>query len=96
MVIMLIGNKSDLEQRRAVTYAEGENFAQQNGLIFMETSAKTDDNVEEAFKKTAEMIFQKIKNKEIDITNENNGVKSGVVTTSTVTVSETEKKGCCG
>ena len=47
MTIMLIGNKSDLGNRRAVTYAEGESFASQHNLIFLETSAKTDDNVEE-------------------------------------------------
>lgn len=46
MVIMLIGNKSDLEHRRQVSTAEGEAFAQENGLIFLETSAKTAANVE--------------------------------------------------
>jgi len=63
MTIMLIGNKSDLDGRRAVTYNEGENFAKQHDLIFLETSAKTDDNVEEAFKKTAEIIYTKIQKK---------------------------------
>ena len=47
MVIMLIGNKSDLENRRQVSTEEGERFAKENGLIFMETSAKTAFNVEE-------------------------------------------------
>ena len=46
MTIMLIGNKNDLEHRRAVSTKEGELFAQENGLIFMETSAKTATNVE--------------------------------------------------
>ena len=46
MTIMLIGNKSDLEHRRAVSTKEGELFAQENGLVFMETSAKTAANVE--------------------------------------------------
>ena len=45
--IMLIGNKSDLESKRAVSYEEGEAFAKANGLFFMETSAKTSANVEE-------------------------------------------------
>ena len=49
MVIMLIGNKSDLDQRRQVSTEEGERFAKENNLIFMETSAKTAFNVEEAF-----------------------------------------------
>lgn len=47
MAIMLIGNKSDLEHRRAVSYKEGEQFAKENGLIFLETSAKTAANVED-------------------------------------------------
>ena len=47
MVIMLIGNKSDLEHRRAVSYKEGEQFAEQNGLVFLETSAKSAANVEQ-------------------------------------------------
>jgi Ras-related protein Rab-2A len=47
MVIMLIGNKSDLDHRRAVSYKEGEQFAEQNGLIFLETSAKSAANVEQ-------------------------------------------------
>lgn len=47
MTIMLIGNKSDLAHRRAVSTQEGEQFAKENGLVFMETSAKTAHNVEE-------------------------------------------------
>lgn len=50
MTIMLIGNKSDLEHRRAVTTQEGEQFAKDNGLVFMETSAKTAHNVEEVWR----------------------------------------------
>ena len=38
---------SDLEARRDVKKEEGEAFAQEHGLIFMETSAKTAANVEE-------------------------------------------------
>ncbi|KAE9457974.1 hypothetical protein C3L33_10121, partial [Rhododendron williamsianum] len=47
MTIMLIGNKCDLAHRRAVSTEEGEQFAKENGLIFMEASAKTAQNVEE-------------------------------------------------
>lgn len=49
MVIMLIGNKVDLNHRRVVTTEEGQKFAQDNGLIFIETSAKTAANVEEVY-----------------------------------------------
>jgi hypothetical protein len=60
MVIMLIGNKTDQESKRAVTKEEGEQFAMDHGLIFMETSAKTSTNVEEAFIQTAKEIYEKI------------------------------------
>ena len=40
-VIFLIGNKSDLESTREVTYEEAKRFADENGLMFAETSAMT-------------------------------------------------------
>ncbi|CAO3568389.1 unnamed protein product [Mortierella alpina] len=75
--IMLIGNKSDLEAKRAVTYEEGEAFAKANGLFFMETSAKTSANVEEAFVETATNIYEKIQSGIFDIHNEAHGIKIG-------------------
>ncbi|KAF7639051.1 IPPc domain-containing protein [Meloidogyne graminicola] len=77
MVIMLIGNKSDLEARREVKREEGETFARENGLVFMETSAKTAANVEEAFIDTAKEIYRKIQEGVFDINNEANGIKLG-------------------
>lgn len=77
MVIMLIGNKSDLESRREVKREEGEAFAREHGLIFMETSAKTAANVEEAFINTAKEIYEKIQEGVFDINNEANGIKIG-------------------
>ncbi|XP_057947886.1 ras-related protein RABB1b isoform X2 [Malania oleifera] len=47
MTIMLIGNKCDLAHRRAVSKEEGEQFAKENGLLFLEASARTAQNVEE-------------------------------------------------
>lgn len=78
MVIMLIGNKNDLEHRRQVTFDEGKAFADANGLIFMETSAKTAFNVEQAFINTAEKIHENIESGEIDVTNESHGIKVGM------------------
>jgi len=45
MTVMLIGNKSDLASKRAVSFEEGQKFADENGLIFLETSAKTANHV---------------------------------------------------
>ena len=57
-VIVLIGNKYDLEAQRDVTFEEHNQFAEENGLMFKETSAKTGDGVEEAFLETAHKIYQ--------------------------------------
>lgn len=78
MVILLIGNKNDLEHRRAVSTEEGKAFADANGLLFLETSAKTAYNVEQAFLKTAEEIHSKILSGEIDVSNESHGIKVGM------------------
>lgn len=40
-VIYLIGNKSDLKDQRDVTYDEAKQFADENGLLFVEASART-------------------------------------------------------
>jgi Ras-related protein Rab-14 len=40
-VIFLIGNKADLESTREVTYDEAKKFADEQGLLFAETSAMT-------------------------------------------------------
>eukprot|EP00730_Choanoeca_flexa_P002471 TRINITY_DN11062_c0_g1_i2.p1 TRINITY_DN11062_c0_g1~~TRINITY_DN11062_c0_g1_i2.p1 ORF type:complete len:220 (+),score=33.70 TRINITY_DN11062_c0_g1_i2:711-1370(+) len=77
MVIMLIGNKTDLDSKRAVTRDEGEQFAREHNLLFMETSAKTATHVEEAFIQTAQSIHQKIQEGIFDIKNEMNGIKVG-------------------
>lgn len=69
---MLIGNKSDLDSRREVKREEGEAFAREHGLVFMETSAKTAANVEEAFINTAKEIYEKIQEGVFDINNEVN------------------------
>lgn len=59
-----------MEVRREVTKEEGEEFAREHGLMFMETSAKTVTKVEEAFMDTAREIYQKIQEGAIDINNE--------------------------
>ena len=49
IVIMLVGNKSDLRHLRAVPTDEAKSFAEKNNLSFIETSALDSTNVEQAF-----------------------------------------------
>merc|ERR1711981_1309225 len=49
IVIALAGNKSDLGSRRTVEYEEANAYAEENGLLFLETSAKNANNVNEIF-----------------------------------------------
>ena len=74
---MLIGNKTDCEDRRQVSTEEGERFARENDLIFMETSAKTADNVEKAFLKTSEIIYSNIEKCVYDLSNDKSGIRVG-------------------
>jgi len=73
-VIFLIGNKCDLDSQRDVTYDEAKQFADENGLTFLETSAKTGEGVEEAFLETAKRIFANIQDGSLDL----NAAESGV------------------
>lgn len=49
IVIALAGNKADLANKRVVEYDEAQTYADENGLLFMETSAKTAMNVNDIF-----------------------------------------------
>lgn len=62
-IIMLVGNKSDLEKRRAISEEEAKAFAEKNGLMFMETSALDSTNVKNAFESLIHNIFDKLSSK---------------------------------
>jgi Ras-related protein Rab-2A len=101
MTIMLIGNKSDLSHKRAVSTEEGEQFAKEHGLIFLETSARTALNVEEAFINTAREIYGKIQSGALDVSNESYGIKVGFSSSSAApsvqpaAASGSSSGGCC-
>uniref|UniRef100_A0A2P2JMU2 Ras-related protein Rab11D n=1 Tax=Rhizophora mucronata TaxID=61149 RepID=A0A2P2JMU2_RHIMU len=72
IVIILIGNKTDLENQRAVPTEDATEFAQKEGLFFLETSALEATNVENAFLTVLTEIFN-IVNKKNLAADENQG-----------------------
>ena len=63
LVIMLVGNKNDLVDQRAVSTEDAKEFAQKEGLFFLETSALQATNVDSAFVTVLTEIFQIINKK---------------------------------
>jgi len=76
ITILLIGNKNDLLNRE-VTYDEALYFSIQHNLLYIETSAKTYDNIDNAFNLITNEIYNKILNNIYKIDDSNNGIKLG-------------------
>lgn len=55
---MLVANKSDMPDKRQVSTEEGEDFARKYGLLYIETSAKSGSNVDDAFMGLAQHVFK--------------------------------------
>lgn len=53
IVIVLVGNKADLEGQRAVTHSSAQSYADANGMLFVEASAKTSEGVAHIFEVVA-------------------------------------------
>lgn len=56
VIIVLVGNKTDLNDRREVTTAQAEEEAREHNLMFIETSAKLGHNVKALFKRIAQAL----------------------------------------
>ena len=86
--LILVGNKTDLSEKREVSYQEGEKLAKDNDLMFVETSAKDDVNVAELFKRLAESIVEKAKRGDLQGVSAPEGVVIQPIKRET-------KQGCC-
>jgi len=92
-VLMLIGNKSDMGEEgelnsfddgtdsstslREVPMLEASAFAQENNMLFLETSAKTGDNVLNAFVRSGRSIAEKVERGDLSVRSEKNKLKDG-------------------
>lgn len=94
IVIMLVGNKSDLKHLRAVPTDEAKAFATENGLSFIETSALDASNVEGAFQTILTDIYRIVSAKSLESSSTNIEPPTGGIS---VTAPEPADKGgkCC-
>ncbi|KAB2612637.1 ras-related protein Rab11D-like [Pyrus ussuriensis x Pyrus communis] len=76
IVVMLIGNKSDLRHLVAVSTEDGKSFAERESLYFMETSALEATNVDGAFTEVLTQIYRVVSKKAVEAGN--NGSASAV------------------
>ncbi|KAL3854581.1 hypothetical protein ACJMK2_013845 [Sinanodonta woodiana] len=61
-VMALVGNKTDLKDYTFVAREDGEKLASEHGMIFIETSAKTGDNVHQAFFEVGKEVLKRKNN----------------------------------
>jgi len=86
---ILVGNKTDLEEKREVKFENGQNFAFRNNVHFLETSAKDGSNVDLCFEKLAMAI------KDAYPDNIGKGVKNGTRVDIKYNKKSKVESGCC-
>ncbi|KAE9591918.1 hypothetical protein Lal_00038686 [Lupinus albus] len=86
IVIMLIGNKTDLKHLRAVAIEDAHTYAEKEGLSFIETSALESTNVDNAFQTTLAHIYHIISKKSLSSNPPPPAATFGIKETSTITV----------
>ncbi|XP_024370199.1 ras-related protein YPTC6 isoform X2 [Physcomitrium patens] len=98
IVIMLVGNKSDLRHLRGVSLDDAQSFAEKEGLSFIETSALESTNVEKAFQRILTEIYRIVSKKAL--ASEENATEGPGQGTNIVPLDsnspDLKKKGCCG
>lgn len=98
VVLMLVGNKSDLRHLVAVSTEDGKAFAEQESLYFIETSALESTNVENAFTEVLTQIYQIVSKNAAGTGDDGVSVNirgKGVRINVRDDVSAVKKAGCC-
>ena len=89
--ILLVGNKTDLENERKVTYEEGQEFAKAHNLLFIEISIKTNYNIQESIELLTKEIFEEF----VSLRKKNNNNKEKTIHLLQRNVHNSSKKMFC-
>ena len=73
--LVLVANKTDLEEERKITKEQGEELAQEYGMEFYESSALSGSNINEIFVNSCKFIDNNIKNNIYDLNDASNGIR---------------------
>ena len=100
ILLVLVGNKIDLDKERVVAFEEGKKLAQENDMLFIETSALTGEGVDDVFNKSCQDIYQNIQKNYYDLSDEACGIKEGEKISDNIDLSADyeemkKKKKCC-
>ena len=91
VIKLLIGNKCDLDEKRVISFDKGKDFAEQYNMKYIETSAKTDLNVTEAFGLIGKELMDASADNEITVKPKNITISK----TNDISTNEQKKSGCC-
>ena len=98
-IFVLVGNKTDLEENRAVSSKEAQQFANERGFLFHEVSAKTGEEIQELFNNTLFPEMSKkfnIGDEEEGEKNQQNGENNNNFQIDQNNEGTKKKGGCCG
>lgn len=95
ILIMLVGNKSDLRHLRSIPTEEAKAFAEKNGLSFIETSALDSTNVEPAFQNILTEIYRIVSQKQMREPAENDVIRPDVEPVDVRPSADSVRKQCC-
>lgn len=106
ILYVLIGNKSDLYEKRVISFEQGSDYAKKHKMIFFETSARNKIDIDNIFKETVKRINKNIKEGVYNLDDDSCGVKlcnsrknvnieDFDVDLSTIGENKKKKKKCC-
>mmetsp|Transcript_50036 Transcript_50036/g.55818 ORF Transcript_50036/g.55818 Transcript_50036/m.55818 type:complete len:218 (+) Transcript_50036:250-903(+) len=100
IVVMLVGNKSDLRHLRSVETDEAMSFSEQHNLAFIETSALDASGVDTAFQRILTEIYRLMSRRNVQA-NDGTGTEPAISAGQSIALggankhSPDQKKGCC-